>query len=128
MNELAQTDPKELQDHIGVACPECHGLKIARCFIRDESGQQFVWHGCFDCRTQWKCKSRKKETKPIAPPLLVFKGKTVIDEMCYCGHTRSQHNDLYAGIPGADGKGNCKECECARFTWKEFIYEKEKQS
>ena len=54
------------------------------------------------------------------------KQKTPIDEMCYCGYLRSEHNDLkFVGIdahPSLKGKGDCPAGDCIRFTWKEFIF------
>jgi len=42
----------------------------------------------------------------------------VKDEMCYCGHLKSEHNDIYA-----KGHGSCTKCNCKKFTWKEFVME-----
>jgi len=43
----------------------------------------------------------------------------VIDEMCRCGHKRSEHNDTLAR-----GHGNCKKCKCVKYTWTSFILKK----
>lgn len=45
------------------------------------------------------------------------------DEMCYCGHLRSEHFDLPYETPSAIGKANCTNCECPRFMWKNFVYD-----
>ncbi len=38
----------------------------------------------------------------------------VIEELCCCGHKRSQHGgDLH--------HLECLQCECTRFTWKAFL-------
>ena len=39
-----------------------------------------------------------------------------IDDICECGHLRSKHGKRYA-----DGHGNCSECACPQFTWKDFV-------
>lgn len=44
--------------------------------------------------------------------------KLPIDERCYCGHTRGQHNDTIAA-----GHGSCQKCFCVKFTWASFIYQ-----
>ena len=43
----------------------------------------------------------------------------VIDELCRCGHRRSEHMDTVA-----KGHGGClkPECGCVKFTWKSFVY------
>lgn len=53
--------------------------------------------------------------------------KTIVDEMCSCGHPRSQHNPQGPKVYEASaGHSNCKAChECAKFTWIRFIYESE---
>lgn len=40
------------------------------------------------------------------------------DELCYCGHLKSQHNPTVT-----PGHGSCavRPCECAKFTWKAFV-------
>ena len=51
-----------------------------------------------------------------------------IDEMCYCGKLRSEHQDLevpgMSPHPALAGKGECPESGCKRFTWKEYIFKK----
>ncbi len=50
--------------------------------------------------------------------------KKPTDEMCICGHLRSEHNDLDYNNPAAIGKSNCSKssCGCPRFTWSSFVY------
>lgn len=50
---------------------------------------------------------RKISTKPF-----------IVDEICYCDHKRSQHNDTLVG-----GHGSCSliGCPCTKFTWRAFI-------
>ena len=46
------------------------------------------------------------------------------NEMCYCGHTRSQHAALMLGMELVDvGHGQCEEqgCRCLKFTWHSFV-------
>ena len=70
---------------------------------------------------------RKKTRKPRLHRLNPFKnpfpqktpnGKIVANEICRCGHFRTQH------IPTLQyGHGACTMCqECGRFTWKGMIY------
>jgi len=49
----------------------------------------------------------------------------VIDEICDCGHKKSEHNDAVEGF--AKGHGDCTYCSCRKFTWKKFIYETEEK-
>ncbi len=47
--------------------------------------------------------------------------KDVADEMCHCGHKKSEHNDTIS-----KGHGECKHfyfgaCLCRKFVWKTFI-------
>lgn len=50
---------------------------------------------------------------------------SVRDEMCYCGHLRSNHEDpALLPFPGlAPGHGKCSDesCDCVKFTWKSFV-------
>jgi hypothetical protein len=41
----------------------------------------------------------------------------IIDEMCYCGAKKSEHD-------GFQGHGPCKKTKCEKFTWKGFITKK----
>ena len=41
------------------------------------------------------------------------------DEICTCGHLKSSHNDALNGL--AKGHGECKLCECNKFTWESFV-------
>lgn len=40
------------------------------------------------------------------------------DELCSCGHRKSEHNDTLAR-----GHGSCKVCGCRKFTWVKFIFD-----
>ena len=46
---------------------------------------------------------------------------SVVDEMCWCGHLKSQHNPTI--VPG---HGSCavRPCDCTKFTWKTNVYAK----
>ncbi len=44
--------------------------------------------------------------------------KIILDELCTCGHKRSEHNDTFT-----EGHGSCKKCKCVKFTWSKFIEE-----
>ena len=45
------------------------------------------------------------------------------DELCQCGHLRSEHLALPdVPPPYGEGKGLCPKCSCQRFTWKEFVF------
>lgn len=49
-----------------------------------------------------------------------MKSEDIQDEMCTCGHLKSEHADLVDGfIPDA---GECEQCDCVRFTWESFIF------
>ncbi len=39
--------------------------------------------------------------------------KTVVDERCYCGHLKSEHNET---------KWECWECPCKRFAWYGWVF------
>jgi len=45
------------------------------------------------------------------------------DELCKCGHLKSEHNDNI----GMKGHGSCSrvECYCSKFTWKQNIEREE---
>ena len=46
-------------------------------------------------------------------------GSVVVDELCACGHMRSQHRDSPAwGHAECSGRG----CPCCKFTWREFVF------
>jgi len=47
---------------------------------------------------------------------------TIVDEMCACGHKRSDHCDRYE-----TGHGACQfvRCSCEQFSWQAFIFESE---
>lgn len=38
----------------------------------------------------------------------------VLRELCTCGHTDLEHNDL-------QGQGSCRHCHCKKFTWLAYI-------
>jgi len=53
----------------------------------------------------------------------------IVDELCSCGHFKSQHNPT--SVDAKDGgymrtitshHGDCMMCNCAKFTWKAFIF------
>jgi len=49
--------------------------------------------------------------------------KTIIDEMCTCGHLKSQHNPTKLKVLAEiEGHGKCTVCDCKKFTWKSFVY------
>lgn len=43
------------------------------------------------------------------------------DELCTCGHLKSEHHDAVGGL--AKGHGSCshKMCPCPKFTWQKTI-------
>jgi len=56
----------------------------------------------------------------------------VLDELCACGHLKSQHDDnpelkkliednIENMPPGVRGHGPCKVCDCKKFTWAMFL-------
>jgi len=45
------------------------------------------------------------------------------DEMCYCGHLKSEHEyHVGANTPANKGMGKCTKCACFKFTWCAYIY------
>lgn len=46
----------------------------------------------------------------------------VKDELCECGHKRSEHRNMLAV-----GHGECKKCKCRKFTWVAFLDAKGKK-
>ncbi len=42
---------------------------------------------------------------------------TIKDEMCSCGHLKSEH-----ATTTLKGHGACTKCDCFQFTWNHFIY------
>ena len=61
-------------------------------------------------------------SKKIKKDYVKCKGwKDADDELCDCGHLRSEHNDF---TPFAKGKGSCKRCKCQKFLWIEFVRKK----
>lgn len=44
------------------------------------------------------------------------------DELCRCGHLKSEHQDLYTI---SHGDGPCRECACKKYTWAAFVFEEE---
>jgi hypothetical protein len=57
-------------------------------------------------------------------------GDFVFDEMCECGHLRSEHGSLTLPIKHSNKRvrvhdhGSCcaSGCACTRFTWTRFIF------
>jgi len=43
----------------------------------------------------------------------------IVDEMCECGHLRSEHLPYRPAV--AAGHGRCTECDCGKFTWACFV-------
>lgn len=69
-------------------------------------------------------------------PINLNDGTVAVDELCRCGHARSQHNHAAGGL--AWGHGDCREglpigargerpsspgamCPCSKFTWLSFV-------
>jgi len=59
-----------------------------------------------------------------------LKKEDVQDELCECGHLKSEHtwqqtNELGSKMRGAkgvsEGSGFCLKCRCGQFTWKAFL-------
>lgn len=54
--------------------------------------------------------------------------RQIQDEMCVCGHLRSEHDDRFAAGHGAcraaRAFGEKNLCKCAQFTWKSFVFAK----
>lgn len=51
--------------------------------------------------------------------------KKIIDEICECGHKKSEHDysqKKHSAILKV-GHGPCERCNCKRFRWIAFIYE-----
>lgn len=58
-------------------------------------------------------------------PVTLKNGQVAINEMCSCGHLRTEHKDnVYSKEVKAEGHGNCKKCDCKRFTWTGFVFDK----
>jgi hypothetical protein len=48
---------------------------------------------------------------------MLVNGRAIVDELCQCGHRRSEHHDRFA-----TGHGPCKRyCACRQFTWINWI-------
>lgn len=49
-----------------------------------------------------------------------------LDEMCMCGHLKSEHGDHLIAI----GHGECKVkgCPCEKFTWVKFVVKEQEKS
>lgn len=50
--------------------------------------------------------------------------KTIIDELCQCGHSKKCHGKHELDNHGA----NCNQCDCTIYTWKEFVFLEENSS
>lgn len=51
----------------------------------------------------------------------------IVDEICMCGHLKSMHrpsNEALAHDVLVLGHGPCRECDCPKFTWKDFVLKK----
>ena len=47
--------PKNLPDLPYGNCPDCGERdEIARSYVFNDAGKCFVWHGCWNCRGEWK--------------------------------------------------------------------------
>lgn len=46
----------------------------------------------------------------------ILKSRGLVDEICECGHWRSEHDDIMSAI----GHGQCVRCvdECKKYRWK----------
>ena len=44
----------------------------------------------------------------------------IIGSICRCGHLQEEHEDSNVAI----GHGECTICNCERFTWSKFLYNK----
>lgn len=55
--------------------------------------------------------------------MVALKESGRLDELCTCCHLRSQHGDTCGGL--AEGHGSCNECDCQKYTWKEFLVKDE---
>ena len=59
--------------------------------------------------------------------------RVVVDEMCVCGHPKSEHGSHTIQIPRSlirlPATGNCcqSHCNCARFCWAAWIYKESRQ-
>jgi hypothetical protein len=55
-------------------------------------------------------------------------GRLAEDELCTCGHPRSEHDDVYAAWEGTaaavPGRGCCcaDGCGCRKFKWADWIF------
>ena len=51
----------------------------------------------------------------------------IVDEMCACGHKKSEHDNSMPGVKVTEGHGACgvSDCDCGKFTWVEFIFEED---
>jgi len=49
--------------------------------------------------------------------------REIVDEKCECGHLKSEHGpSIIQGMEIEGGHGECQKCQCAQFTWEEFVY------
>ena len=51
----------------------------------------------------------------------------IVDELCSCGHRRSQHKDTLAKGHGACDVRLVAKCMCPKFTWVAFLDKNGKQ-
>ena len=46
-------------------------------------------------------------------------GERIVNEMCYCNHLRSDHEDRF---DYGHGPWAYPTCNCPQYTWRNFIY------
>lgn len=63
----------------------------------------------------------------------VWGERMILDEMCACGHKRTEHRNTYSfghggcklgDMRGKRGEGHARLCRCSRFTWAKHIARK----
>jgi hypothetical protein len=64
------------------------------------------------------------------PRIIERTGEVIADELCNCGHNRSEHYDqggvvMDGEIIGFYGHGGCSidGCQCNHYRWERFIYQ-----
>lgn len=43
----------------------------------------------------------------------ILEPRGLVDEMCECGHWRSEHDDILVAV----GHGRCLRCNCTKYRW-----------
>jgi hypothetical protein len=56
-------------------------------------------------------------------PRIWHNGTVILDELCHCGHLRSEHTDTISF-----GHGMCERCPCLKFTWFAMVTKPGKES